>query len=292
MEESYKSIFLRFVSFHCLTYWFFLIFFHKLESPTSFEAECYINTHFAKDINYHLINKSEKGDTKFVNTKLDAKNVLEIPISNKTTNSLAKYYKKYVKPFLKQEKCNGPLNGILGYEFYCVSPPTWNSDIKWISVNSQSSYDSLLPYFEDMDLTDVFKNIIDVDSKIIIYSAFFVVRSKIESHHLHVDFRRGTNVNGFTLLTPLQDQNDVNLFYVDENKEKRRYRYKKGVGVVFGENFLHSTDVRIEGGKKEVVFCFSFGTDKMTDWEIIKQTAAIQGQYFMHPKNGFTKEER
>ena len=292
MAESNKSLFLRFALFHCLAYCFSMIFLDKFENQSSVETEDYVNTHFAKDIDYHLINKSKKGDTKFVNTKLNARNVLEIPISNKTTNSLEDYYRKYVEPFLTPKKCSGRVQGIKGHEFFCVSPPTWNSDIKWISVNSQSSYDSLLPYFEDMDLTNVFKNIIDVDSKIVIYSIFFVVRSKIESHTLHVDFQPGTNVNGFTLLTPLQDKNDVHLFYIDKENKKRRYRYKRGVGVVFGENFIHSTDVRIDGGSREVVFCFSFGTDKMTDWEIIKQTAANQGLYFMHPKNGFTKEGR
>ena len=292
MEESNKAIFLRFAILHCLTYCFFVILFHKFENTSTVGTLDYINSHFAKDIDYQLINKSKKGDTKFVNTKLNARNALEIPISNETMNSLENYYRKYVEPYLTQEKCNGPLKGILGYEFFCVSPPAWKSDIKWISVNSKSSYDSLLPYFDDMDLSNVFKNIIDVDSKIVIYSIFFVVRSKIEEHTLHVDFQPGTNVNGFTLLTPLQDKNDVHLFYIDKENEKRRYRYKRGVGVVFGENFIHSTDLRIDGGSREVVFCFSFGTDKMTDWEIIKQTAANQGLYFMHPKNGFTKEGR
>ena len=289
MEGSNKSVYLRFILFHCATYFFFVTLFHKLDNPISIKTDDYINTQFAKDINYHSINKSEIGDTKFINTKLNARNVLEITISNETTNSLTNYYRKHIEPYLKKDKYIGPLKGIKGYEFFCLSPPSWNSDIQWISVNSQDSYDSLLPYFEDMDLTNIFKNIIDVDSKIIIYSIFFVVRSKVKSRTLHVDFQPGTNVNGFTLLTPLQDHNDVHLFYVDKNNKKRRYRYKKGVGVVFGENFLHSTDLTVDGGGTEVVFCFSFGTDKTKDWDVIKQTAAAQGEHYVHPKHGFTR---
>ena len=289
MEEIKTSIFLRFLVLHFMTYYFFVNLFYTLGDPSTVVKESYINTIFANDVNYTFINKSKPGDTKFINTKLNAKNILEIPITNATVNGLTNYYRKYVEPYLKNGKYSGPLKGIKGHEFYSVSPPSWNSDIQWLSVNSPSSYEHLLPYFDEMKLTEIFQHIIDVDSKIVIYSIFYVVRSKILNRNIHVDFQNGTNVNGFTLLTPLQDNGDVHLFYKDINNKKRRYRYKKGIGVVFGENFFHSTDLRLEGGNREVVFCFSFGTDKLSDWEIIKNTAASQGEYYMHPTKGFTK---
>merc|ERR1712150_270806 len=103
------------------------------------------------------------------------------------------------------------------------------------------------------------------------------------------DWLKGTNVNGFTLLTPLQEKNDINLVYYDVNKKKRRYTYMKGVGVVFGENFIHSTDLTPLRSNQEVVFCFSFGTDKDRYWDVIKNTAAEQGNHYMHPILGFIK---
>ena len=45
--------------------------------------------------------------------------------------------------------------------------------------------------------------------------------------------------------------------------------YKKNVGIVFGENFPHSTDI-LSNESPEVIFCITFGTDKMRDWKIHK----------------------
>ena len=63
--------------------------------------------------------------------------------------------------------------------------------------------------------------------------------------------------------------------------------FKKNVGIVFGENFPHSTDIA-SNESPEVIFWITFGTDKMRDWKYIKQTAAIQGEYCMHPIHGFS----
>ena len=84
MKESSKSVYLGFMLFQCVTYCFFMTLFYRLENQLSIKIEEYIDTQFAKDINYRLINKSEVGDTKFENAKLNAKNVLEISISNHT----------------------------------------------------------------------------------------------------------------------------------------------------------------------------------------------------------------
>ena len=66
----------------------------------------------------------------------------------------------------------------------------------------------------------------------------------------------------------------------------RVYEYKKNVGIVFGENFLHSTDIAFQDNQ-EVIFCFSFGSDKRRDWKYIKETVATQGEHYMHPFYGF-----
>ena len=289
MEQNSKSILLKFVLLHCISYSFFAILFRTLEDPAPVTTIKYINTEFAKDVNYVLINKSEISDTKFVNTKLNARNVLEILISNVTTDALTNYYKEYVEPYLKKGKYTGPLRGKKGHRFFSTSPSHWNSDIRWVSVDSLSTYYHLLPYFDEMDLTNIFKHIIDIDTRIIIYSIFFVVRSKIRSYNFHNDFHKGTNVNGFSLLTPLQVNSSLNLAYYDINGKKRRYRYKKGIGIAFGENFIHSSDITTEENDEEVIFCFSFGTDKMRDWDVIKTTAAEQGNHYMHPRDGFAK---
>ena len=245
----------------------------------------YENTRFADDVNYKSINKSRLDTMKFINTKLNARNVLEIPIASSVIDELIDYYKLHIESNLRNETYIGPIQGAEGHEFYSVSPP-WKSDIKWISVNNLIAYNHFLPYFEAMALNNIFKHIIDIDSGIVVYSIFFVVRSKISGHNWHVDFERGTNVNGFTFLTPLQDENQIYLAYQDINESIKRYEYKKNIGVAFGENFLHSTDIAFQDNQ-EAIFCLSIGTDKMRDWKYIKETVATQGEHYMHPFYGF-----
>ena len=118
----------------------------------------YENTNFAEDDKYNLINKSKLDTTKFTNTKLNARNVLEIAITHSAIDELINYYKTYI--------------------------------------------------------------------------------------HVH-------------------------LAYKNINVNSNRYEYKKNVGIVFGENFPHSTDI-LSNESPEVIFCITFGTDKMRDWKIHK----------------------
>ena len=137
-----------------------------------------------------------------------------------------KYYTKYVKPFLTfDRKCDYPLKGIKWHEFYCLHVPRWKSDVQWIQVNSRPAYDSLFSFFEEMGLDAIFRNIIDFDEKIIVYGISYVVRSNVFGHNFHVDFKNTTNVNGFTLLTPLQDRSSINLAYIDLNGRIQQYLY-------------------------------------------------------------------
>ena len=250
-----------------------------------FDEAWYDDTQFAKDVNFYLINKTKMGDTKFINTKLNGKNVLEMTIPSCLIDSLLEYYKTYVEPFIKEDKYYE--FGIPGHEFFGVSPTGWNSDIQWLSVDSISSYNHLLPYFEHMGLRDIFDSIIDADQKIVVYSIFFVIRSKIPTHKWHVDFTNTTNVNGFTLLTPLQKKSNIRLAYKDLNGNIQHYEYKKDVGIVFGENFSHATDLTRKDQNLEVLFCFSFGTDKLRDWPQLSKTASSQGRHYMSPRTGF-----
>ena len=252
-----------------------------------FNSEDYVKTQYAEDVNFSQINKTTLGNTKFINKKLKGRNVLEIPIPSTITDALLKFYQKYIEPFLTKGKCDYPLNGTKEFEFYCMSP-SWKSDVQWIQVNSLSAYNSLFPYFNEMGLNDIFSNIIDVDRKIVVYNAHYVVRSKVPGHSFHIDFHDTTNVNGFTLLAPIQDKHLIHLVYKDMDGNKQQYRYRKGIGLVFGENFWHSTDITSRDNERETIFCFSFGTDKMRDWQIIKRTAGQQGLHYMHPIHGFT----
>ena len=282
-HEMFKSII-----FHCSVGAIIVSVFHVIVRLI-FNTPSFEKTQFAMDVNFMSMNKSKVGDTKFINTKLNARNVLEIPISSFVTDALIGYYEKYVEPFLKKGKYKGHIHGIKGHEFYCISPLKWESDIQWISVNHPSTYEYLVKYFNDMHLGEIFRTILDFDENIIVYSIFFVIRSRIPKHNWHIDFKNGTHVNAFTFMTPLQRNSDIKLAYMDMDDRKQRYKYKKDVGIVFGEHFIHSTDIKISKYQKpEVIFCFTFGTDKMEYWSYIKQNVLIQGMHYMHPIYGFS----
>ena len=275
--------------FFQFTIGFILVSGYHIITSFIFNTNSFERTSFGMDVNFKSINKSEVGSIKIMNNKLNARNVLEIPVSPSLTDALLEYYTKYVEPFLRHGKYSGPLHGIKGHEFYCISPKKWESDIQWISVNNHSTYNFLVKYFDDMHLGEIFRNIIDFDKNIIVYSIFFVIRSRIPKHNWHIDYQNGTNVNAFTFMTPLQQKSVIKLAYIDMDEKKQRYEYKKDVGIAFGENFLHTTDIRISKHQKyEINFCFTFGTDKMEYWPYIKQNVIIQGKHYMHPLYGFS----
>ena len=141
----------------------------------------YENTNFAEDVKYNLMNKSKLDTTKFTNTKLNARNALEIPIIHSAIDELINYYKTYIQPNLNKENHIGPIAGPEGHNYFCVSHPSLNSDMQWISVNNLASYNHFLPYFEEMRLNDIFKKIIDVDSKITVYSMFLLFDQRYQS---------------------------------------------------------------------------------------------------------------
>ena len=291
MDKAYHLCLLVVIFFNLLN---FALSTAKAENCETYTKESdvdwYNESEYAKDVNYKQINKTKLGDTKFINSKINGRNVLEIPISANISNDLFEYYETYVEPFISDEDCNGRLDGVSGHEVFCMPPKGWKSDIKWFSVDSISSYEHLIHFFDAMRLRDIFTSIIDVDHNIIVYSMFFVRRSEIPRHYWHVDFMNTTNTNGFTLLTPLQKRNKIKLAYKDLNGDIQHYKYKKNVGIVFGENFRHATDITRRVEDVEVLFCFTFGTDKMRDWSIIKTTVASQGSHYMHPRNGFIIE--
>ena len=264
-----------------------LLFFQdKLISKTVLKYE---ETEFSIDVNFSSINKSELGDTKLINTKLNAKNVLEVHIASPIIEEIFYYYKKYIEPHLSRRECGSSIAGKNAHEFYCEAP-SWKSNIRWISVNNIATYEYFLPYFEEMGLDQIFKPVIDVENKIVVYSIFFVVRSMVYGRNWHVDYYNGTNVNAFTVLVPLQDENLISLAYKDIDNTLKRYEYRKNVGIAFGENFVHSSNSG-SSDKLEVAFCFVFGTDKLGDWERIKETAVTQSKLYMDPIRGFVSSK-
>merc|ERR1712018_295778 len=100
MEQKETFVFNKFAIFHCTKIFYIATLLGGFKSNCLVSNLNFINTEYASDIKVEQINKSKITDTKFVNSKLNARNVLEIPIPRQTTNSLIKFYQANVEPYL------------------------------------------------------------------------------------------------------------------------------------------------------------------------------------------------
>ena len=78
----------------------------------------------------------------------------------------------------------------------------------------------------------------------------------------------------------------MNLIYKDIDGKDRKYKYEVGKGIVFGSDFIHSTDKGISTSPS-VLLSMTFGTDKMNLWEPISKTALYQVNLVRLPNGNF-----
>jgi len=206
----------------------------------------------------------------FVNKHLNAHNVIELDVSQDIVNELVELFEM-------------PLNE---NDFF-VDSPGWSSDVKWISQNSIKIYKVFLSTFKKLSIEEKLKTYIDYENEIIMYSGFFVTRSKCTSPNFHMDWTAETENNAFTLITPIiHPENGPNLIYVNCDGTVSTYRYRKGKALTFGTNFVHSTEPRLSN-ERSVLLCFTFGTDKIEHWPAISKTAETQGNLLRLPDGNF-----
>lgn len=202
----------------------------------------------------------------FINNQFKAKNVLEITFNFNLIKDL--------------------IEEIHRDDLFTVSP-SWNSDIKWISNNSLRSYGVFEDYFNKLQLPTIFKRFVEYKKSLILYSGFFVSRSNCSAYNFHFDWLSECKNNAFTLIAPLIHQKDgINLVYKDIDGKDRKYKYEIGKGIVFGSDFIHSTDIG-SSNSPSVLLSMTFGTDMMNLWEPISKTALSQGNLVRLPNGNF-----
>jgi hypothetical protein len=126
------------------------------------------------------------------------------------------------------------------------------------------------------------------------YSGFFVVSNVIDTASWHLDYHDGANA--FTLITPLFDllPEHGQLLYLDgtvpldevERAPKdgaKKYTYRVGEGILFGDCFAHTTEPYKESSSLRVLLSMTFGTDKMEYWPILRRTLENQTQFVIMP---------
>ena len=139
---------------------------------------------------------------------------------------------------------------------------TVSSDITWISVDNRASYQTFERLFQQLDLDRTFAAAVGAQSRLRMYSAYFVVRSRCSVPFFHRDYSDEVGVKALTLMTPLADYRERASFQLlyspTEHAEgscqpeadvqhvatsaSARYEYKKGSAIVLGSSFEHSTE--------------------------------------------------
>ena len=159
-----------------------------------------------------------------------------------------------------------------------------SSDITWISVDDQHTYDAFDGLFRRIQLERTFGSVVQHSGRLRMFSAVFVVRSRCAAPHFHVDYADEVGAQGLTLMTPLgsfRNTSSFNLVYgtAPHGSPKPvgapvRYVYREGTGIAFGAKFRHSTEPGIahEEDGVHVYLCFTFGTDQMEHWPSIAKT--------------------
>ncbi|EOD23142.1 hypothetical protein EMIHUDRAFT_195756 [Emiliania huxleyi CCMP1516] len=196
--------------------------------------------------------------------------------------------------------------------FFTQRVSGWRSNIAWVSVDDEHSFQRFEALFERLELPQRFSSVIPHLSSPRLFSAFYVCRSWCEAHSFHTDYMRPVGLHALTLITPLRDYQETDSFqltykpavasgapqsdgYAAHGSEDategrtappalQRYAYKKGKAIVFGSRFEHSTEPGAgDEGEVHAYLCFTFGTDDQSKWADIAQTLDTQSRIVQHP---------
>ncbi len=166
-------------------------------------------------------------------------------------------------------------------QFHVTSYGT--APLLWISNNNAHTYALFKSFMDELDIMDDIKELVDFENKIEVYCGFFVVGKKMDRETWHKDFQ--DDANAYTLITPLfeLDESHGQLMYKDETSATKVHEYKMNEAVVFGDGFEHATQPYPETDNLRVMLSFTFGTDKVEHWPVLKQTIGEQSNYMILP---------
>lgn len=225
---------------------------------------------------------------RYFNTRLSAPNVWEISVSPETVNKAAALFHEIdLPPSMAKTTSVKTVSG--ASYFVYQSPFGFVSDMQWISVDDQPTYDTYNRIFKELEIPQRFGHL--VSGSINMITAFYVVRSHCIQANIHEDYFPSVGTQAFTLMTPIRNYtidhtslDKFQLLYESEHEGEEpfaRYTYSKGKAIVLSSQFSHSTEpgVSSEPGKAPHVFlCFTFGSDDPHHWPAIAETAGLQSR--------------
>ena len=158
---------------------------------------------------------------------------------------------------------------------FCTATPRWQSDIAWISPLGEASFRFFQALFDRLQIAQQFAFLCEV----CLFSAFFVRRRAARKTNFHRDFP-GNAKTVFTFMAPLHDMSrlsDCQLLCQDHRGRIRQYRYQLGQAIVFGGEFVHSTETGV-APQPLAFLCFTFGDRRMLahQWLMAEKTCRAQ----------------
>lgn len=166
-------------------------------------------------------------------------------------------------------------------QFHITSYGT--APLLWVSNNNAHTYNIFKSFMDGLDIMDDIKELVDYEDKIVVYCGFFVVGKGMDRETWHKDFSDGANA--YTLITPLFELEELhgNLMYKDDSSNIKVHEYKVNEAVVFGDGFEHATQPYPQTDNLRVMLSFTFGTDKVKYWDVLKETIEQQSNYMILP---------
>lgn len=207
----------------------------------------------------------------FINQEMLAPNVLTCPVDQEIVSE----FKELVSTAPSDRN-------------YSTYRPSWNSDIRWISANSEQAFGQFRSAFERLEVGQWVREYLDIDREVRLYAGFLHSRSHCSSPDFHVDWAL-TNNEAFTLLTPLAGLGTgQKLLYKKLTGEIAEYAYKPGEAILFGDHFLHSTPPGTFDPPFSLLV-FNFGTDRMEHWDKVVKTVGTQCALICRPDGAMTR---
>jgi hypothetical protein len=164
----------------------------------------------------------------------------------------------------------------------------WNSDIEWISPDDEDGFAVFESAFERLGIPAQAAPYLDIEREVRLFIGFLVIRSRCARPYFHTDWTRLNN-EAFTVLTPVAgNAQNFGLLYGKLNGQIGHYEYRGGEGILFGDDFIHST----KPGRSDepvVLLCFQFGSDKMKYWPAIFPQLETQATQVRRPDGVFMR---
>ena len=77
------------------------------------------------------------------------------------------------------------------------------SPLLWVSCDNEYTHGIFQRFFESLHIVEAIKQLVDYDTRIVVYCGQFIIGNYAEEEIWHVDYEAGSNA--FSLLTPLFD---------------------------------------------------------------------------------------